>query len=359
MIGALFGLARPFIHAMDAEAAHAMTVKLLGALPLPAPEPDPPELRVLAFGLDFPNPVGLAAGFDKHAEVPDQALRLGFGFVEVGGVTPLPQPGNARPRVFRLAADEAVINRYGLNSEGLDAMRARLARRARSGIVGVNIGANKDSADRTADYVALVAGLAPVVDYISVNVSSPNTPGLRNLQGRAVLDDLLARVVDARDAAAGGRKPLLVKIAPDLAEADIDDIVAVARARAIDGLIVSNTTVARPESLKDRAQAQEAGGLSGKPLFEASTRVLAQVFLRVERQFPLVGVGGVDSAETALAKLEAGADLIQFYTAMVFKGPGLAAQIKRGLAQACRREGLTSITAVTGRRARDWAKHAD
>jgi dihydroorotate dehydrogenase len=356
VIGPLFSLARPLIHRIDAEDAHALTVKMLKNLPLPLRGPDTPELKVKAFGLDFPNPVGLAAGFDKHAEVPDKALRLGFGFVEVGGVTPLAQPGNPRPRVFRLAADAAVINRYGLNSEGLDVVRARLASRRRGGgIVGVNVGANKDSADRAADYVTLVSGLAPVVDYISVNVSSPNTPGLRNLQGRAVLDDLLARVIEARDAAPGKRTPLLVKIAPDVTEADIDDIVAVARARRIDGLIVANTTVARPETLRDRAQAKEAGGLSGKPLFAASTRVLAQVFLRVERQFPLIGVGGVDTAETALAKFEAGADLIQFYTAMVFKGPGLAAEITRGLADACRREGAASITVFTGRKAREWA----
>jgi dihydroorotate dehydrogenase len=354
MIGSLFSLARPLIHRMDAEDAHRMTVKLLKTLPLPPIAPDKPELAVSAFGLRFPNPVGLAAGFDKHAEVPDQALRLGFGFVEVGGVTPLAQPGNARPRVFRLAADEAVINRYGLNSEGLGPVRDRLAVR-KGGIVGVNIGANKDSADRTADYVALVTGLAPVVDYLSVNVSSPNTPGLRNLQGRAVLDDLLARVIDARDAVPGRRTPMLVKIAPDVTEADLDDIVAVARARSVDGLIVANTTVARPATLRDAALAKETGGLSGKPLFATSTRVLAQVFQRVERQFPLIGVGGVDSAETALAKLEAGADLIQFYTAMVFKGPHLAAEIKRGLLEACRRESLSSVTALTGRRAVDWA----
>jgi dihydroorotate dehydrogenase len=234
-------------------------------------------------------------------------------------------------------------------------VRRRLSGRAGHGIVGVNIGANKDSADRTADYAILVRSLAPVVDYISVNVSSPNTPGLRNLQSRAVLDDLLARVIDARDVVPGERKPLLVKIAPDVDEGDIDDIVAVCRARRIDGLIVSNTTVARPDTLREQALAKEPGGLSGRPLFAASTRVLAQVFLRVERQFPLVGVGGIDSVETALAKLEAGADLIQFYTAMVFKGPGLAAEIKRGLLDACRRERAASVAAFTGRKAREWA----
>jgi dihydroorotate dehydrogenase len=354
LAGPLFGLARPFIHRMDAEDAHAMTVRLLKALPLPAPPTDAAVLAQSAFGLHFPNPVGLAAGFDKHAEVPDQALRLGFGFVEVGGVTPRPQAGNARPRVFRLAADEAVINRYGLNSDGLDAVRERLAARRRTGIVGVNIGANKDTEDRAADYVALVEGLAPVVDYLSVNVSSPNTPGLRNLQGRAMLDDLLARVAEARDGVPGARVPLLVKIAPDVTEADLDDIVHVCRSRAMDGLIVSNTTVARPETLAD-PQKGETGGLSGKPLFHASTRVLAQTYLRVEGAFPLVGVGGVDGPEAALAKLEAGASLVQFYTAMVYKGPGLAREIVDGLADACRREGVGSVGAFTGRKAKEWA----
>jgi dihydroorotate dehydrogenase len=357
LAGPLFALARPLIHGMDAEDAHAMTVRLLKAMPLPPCRGEAPELAVSAFGLDFANPVGLAAGFDKHAEVPDPALRLGFGFVEVGGVTPLPQPGNARPRVFRLAEDGAVINRYGLNSDGLETVRARLAARRRAGVVGVNIGANKDSSDRAADYVTLVRGLAPVVDYISVNVSSPNTPGLRDLQGRAMLDDLLARVAGARDALPHGRTPLLVKIAPDVTEADLDDIVHVCRARAMDGLIVSNTTVARPGALRS-AHRDEAGGLSGRPLFAHSTRVLAQAWLRVEGAFPLVGVGGVDSAEAALAKLEAGASLVQFYSAMVFKGPGLAREIVEGLAAACRKEGASSVAAFTGRRAREWAETA-
>jgi dihydroorotate dehydrogenase len=358
VIGALFGLARPLIHGMDAETAHLATLKALKLLPLPMPAADDPCLRVSAFDLDFPNPVGLAAGFDKNAEVPDQALRLGFGSAEVGGVTPLPQPGNPKPRVFRLLEDGAVINRYGLNSEGAEAVRHRLAARTRTGIVGVNIGANKDSEDRTADYVTLVKELGPVCDYLSVNVSSPNTPGLRNLQGKAALDDLLARVVEARNALAGRPVPLLLKIAPDVTEADLDDIVSVALARRIDGMIVSNTTVARPETLTDKALARETGGLSGKPLFHASTRVLAQTFLRVDGAFPLIGVGGIDSAETALQKIEAGAALIQFYSGMVFKGPTLANDIKRGLTEACRRANGASISAFTGRKAQQWAKSA-
>lgn len=360
MINALFALARPLINTLDAETAHHATIQALKIAPLPPATPDEPCLRVSAFGMEFPNPVGLAAGFDKNAEVPDAALKLGFGFAEVGGVTPLPQAGNARPRVFRLVSDQAVINRYGLNSEGADAVRTRLAGRAspkaqQNGIVGVNIGANKDTQDRVADYVALVRSLGPVCDYISINVSSPNTPGLRNLQARATLDDLLARVVEARDALPSRRVPLLLKIAPDVSEQDLDDIVAVCRTRAIDGMIVSNTTVARPANLIDQATAQETGGLSGKPLFEASTRVLAQVYQRVEQQFPLIGVGGIDSAETALAKIEAGATLVQFYSAMVFKGPGLANTIKAGLVSACKREGLAHVGAFTGRRAKEWA----
>jgi dihydroorotate dehydrogenase len=352
MIATLFNLARPLIHALDAERAHHATVQALRLLPLTPKPADDPCLAVKAFGLDFPNPVGLAAGFDKHAEVPDQALRLGFGFVEVGGVTPLRQPGNPHPRVFRLVADEAIINRYGLNSDGGAVVRERLlARRGRGGIVGVNIGANKDSQDRTADYVALVRELGPVIDYLSVNVSSPNTPGLRNLQARATLDALLAEVIAARDSLAGKPVPLLLKIAPDVTEAELDDIVTVARDRRIDGMIVANTTITRPDTLMDQVQAKEAGGLSGKPLFNRSTEVLAQTFRRVERQFPLIGVGGIDSVATALAKIEAGATLIQFYSAMVFKGPGLAKEIVTGLAEACRREKIASITDITGRKA--------
>jgi dihydroorotate dehydrogenase len=356
MISTLFDLARPLIHALDAETAHQMTVKALKAMPAPPQQPNDPCLAVEAFGLRFANPVGLAAGFDKHAEVPDKAMALGFGFVEVGGVTPLPQPGNARPRVFRLPQDQAVINRYGLNSDGADVVRRRLAaRKRRGGIVGVNIGANKDSADRTADYVTLVQQLGPVVDYLSVNVSSPNTPGLRNLQARATLDDLLARVVEARDALYGHPVPLLLKIAPDVTEHDLDDIVAVARERRIEGMIVANTTIARPAWLKDQTLAQETGGLSGKPVFAPSTRVLAQTFQRVDGQFPLIGVGGIDSPEAALTKIEAGATLIQFYSAMVFKGPGLARSIAQGLAAICKREGLSSVSTLTGRRATELA----
>lgn len=351
MIGKLFGLARPLIHKLDAETAHRLTVAALAAAPPFRPASDDPALAVDAFGLRFPNPVGLAAGFDKHAEAIDGALGLGFGFVEIGGVTPLPQPGNVRPRVFRLPEDGAVINRYGLNSEGMEAVAARLAaRRRRGGLVGVNLGANKDSADRSADYAVLTRRLAALADFLTVNVSSPNTPGLRDLQAESALDDLIARVLAARDeASADGRPtPILLKIAPDLSLPELDGMVGVALKRGIDGMIVSNTTVARPEGLRGAAKA-ETGGLSGKPLFEPSTRLLAETFLRVEGRFPLVGVGGIDSARTAFAKIRAGAALVQFYSALVFKGPGLIGEIKQGLASEVRNAGLPRLSALVGR----------
>lgn len=351
MIGSLFGLARPFIHAMDAEKAHLLTVKALKFAPPLSCGPDDPCLASSVFGLDFPNPVGLAAGFDKHAEAYRGALGLGFGFVEVGGVTPLAQPGNARPRVFRLVDDQAVINRYGLNSEGMEAVAARLAgRKADGGLVGVNLGANKESADRAADYAILARRLAPLADFLTINVSSPNTPGLRDLQAESALDDLVARTLDARDEACAGlrKTPVLIKIAPDLTESELDGMIAVALARGIDGMIVSNTTVARPQTLRHAARA-ETGGLSGRPLFAPSTRLLAQASLRVERRMPLIGVGGVESVETAFAKLRAGASLIQLYTAMVYQGPGLVRQITTGLAARLKGEGLTSLAAVIGR----------
>ncbi len=358
MIGSLFNLARPLIHRMDAETAHRLTVAALAAAPALRPGADDPVLATQAFGLSFSNPVGLAAGFDKHAEAIDGALGLGFGFVEVGGVTPLPQPGNPKPRVFRLIEDEAVINRYGLNSDGMEVVAQRLAaRRARGGIVGVNLGANKDSADRAADYAVLTRRLAAVTDFLTINVSSPNTPGLRDLQAESALDELVARAIEARDEATqGGRRtPMLLKIAPDLTLPELDGMVAVARRRGIDGMIVSNTTIARPESLRSAAK-NETGGLSGKPLFSASTKLLAETFLRVERQFPLVGVGGIDSAATAFAKIRAGADLVQFYSAMVFQGPGLVKTVKAGLATEARKAGLPKLGALVGRDAATIAR---
>ncbi len=254
MIAFFDRLVRPLLYTLDPETAHGLAVKLLKIAPLPPAPPDDPRLAVRVFGLNFPNPVGIAPGFDKHAEVPDALLRLGFGFVEIGTVTPLPQPGNPRPRLFRLDADQAVINRLGFNSEGADAVLKRLAARAGAGgIVGINIGANKDAPDRSADYVRLIERFAPVASYVTVNISSPNTPGLRTMQQAKMLDDLLARVIDARErvARSAGPTPVLLKIAPDLSLPDLDDVVGVARSRRVDGMIVGNTTVGRPASLRE------------------------------------------------------------------------------------------------------------
>lgn len=356
MIEALFPLARPLLHGLDAETAHDLTLTGLSLMPPRRPAADDPSLAVEAFGRRFPNPVGLAAGFDKGARVADAMLGLGFGFVEVGGVVPLPQPGNPRPRVFRLTRDRAVINRFGLNSEGLDAVADRLkARAGREGIVGVNIGANKESQDRLADYVACTARLAPHVAFLTVNVSSPNTPGLRDLQGEAFLDDLLARVVAARDAS-GSRAAVLLKIAPDIALDGLDAMTGTALRRGIDGLVVSNTTVGRPASLAETALAAETGGLSGRPLFAPSTRLLAEAFLRVGDRIPLIGVGGIDSAEAAWTKIRAGARLLQLYSALVYEGPGLVGTIKRGLADRLRAEGARSLDGVVGRDAAEIAR---
>ena len=355
----LYSLARPLLFAMDAEQAHGVTIKLLkaaSAMPFSAGSARP-GLAVRAFGLEFPNPLGMAAGFDKHGEVPDALLKLGFGFTEIGTVTPLPQEGNARPRLFRLPEDEGVINRFGFNSEGHRAVYNRLAaRKGRGGIVGVNVGANKDSADRVYDYVAGVEAFAGIASYFTINISSPNTPGLRDLQQAAVLDDLLARVVAARDRAIAqhGRKPVLLKIAPDLTEGDLDDIVRVCRARGVDGMIVGNTTITRAESLRS-ANAKEAGGLSGKPLFDLSTRVLAQVWLRVERQFPIIGAGGIHDAASAIAKIEAGATLLQLYSAMIYAGPGLIGTVLDGLSAHLARKAAGSSAELAGCGAADWA----
>lgn len=341
----------PLLRSMDAEAAHGLTIRALQSFPL-LPCEDPADLAVDAFGLRFPNPLGMAAGFDKNAEVPDALLALGFGFTEVGTLTPRPQAGNAKPRMFRLPDDEAVINRLGFNNEGHEAAFARLAARAgRGGIVGVNVGANKDSEDRAADYVAGIARFADVASYFTVNVSSPNTPGLRDLQHEAALDDLLARVIDTRDRVCEGaqRRAVLLKIAPDLSRAELDGIVAVARRRAVDGLIVSNTTVSRPGSLRHKVMSAEQGGLSGRPLFALSTRMLAETWQRLEGAMPLVGVGGIHSAESAVAKIEAGATLVQLYSALVYAGPSLVGDIKDGLVAAARAAG--GLDRLVGRNA--------
>ncbi|MBS0248171.1 MAG: quinone-dependent dihydroorotate dehydrogenase [Proteobacteria bacterium] len=344
-------LSRPFLRALDPEDAHALVLKALRFVPLGQPEADPPELRVRAFGLNFPNPIGLAAGFDKNAVAPDALLKLGFGFVEVGTLTPRPQIGNPRPRIFRLEADGGVINRLGFNNGGAPAALARLAARAHSGgIVGVNIGANKDSTDRSEDYVRLIETFATVASYFTVNVSSPNTPGLRSLQQADALDDLLARVIDARESVRmrAGPTPILVKIAPDLTLPELDDVVGVARKHRVDGMIVSNTTISRPSALRDQDKARESGGLSGRPMFRLSTRMLAETYVRAENAFPLIGVGGVDSGATAIAKIKAGASLVQLYTGLVYQGIGLVAQMKADIAAAIKRGNRDSLAAMVG-----------
>ena len=350
MIRAFDALSLPLMHWLDPEDAHRLALSGLKLLPPAKPRADDARLAVRAFGLNFPNPVGMAAGFDKNAEVPDALLRLGFGFVEIGSVTPLPQAGNPRPRLFRLVDDRAVINRMGFNNDGADAVLKRLAARAHhGGIVGVNVGANKDAADRTADYVKLIETFAPVASYFTVNVSSPNTPGLRNLQQAAALDDLLARVIDARERVQknAGDSPVLLKIAPDLTLTELDDVVHIARSRRVDGMIVANTTISRSARLSDRRKGEQ-GGLSGRPLFRLSTRMVAETYVRAEGAFPLIGVGGIDSGGAALTKIRAGATLLQLYSPLIYKGLSLVADIKADLISTLRRTSRDSLSEIVG-----------
>ena len=356
MLSALSTLARPFLLSLEPEAAHELTLRALelGAYPRAVGRPDP-ALAVSLWGLSFPNPIGIAAGFDKDARVPDAILGLGCGFAEIGTTTPRPQPGNPAPRVFRLAEDRAVINRLGFNNAGHAAALARLAARPRGGIVGVNIGANKESPDRIADYVAGIEAFYEVASYFTVNISSPNTPGLRDLQTPEALDELLARVMAARDAksAAGVRRAVVVKLAPDLAEDQIESIAETLLRHRVDGIAVSNTTLAR-RGLTDRASG-EAGGLSGRPLFHRATVLLARVHQATGGRMPLIGIGGIDSPETALAKIEAGASLLQLYTGLIYEGPALIGRMTARLSRACADRGAVSITALTGTRAAEWA----
>ncbi len=351
MIRAFDAFSLPLLRWFDPEDAHRMAIHGLRLLPPVRLKPDDPKLAVRAFGLNFPNPIGMAAGFDKSGEVPDALLRLGFGFVEVGSVTPKPQAGNPRPRIFRLERDEAVVNRMGFNNDGAEAVLRRLAARAHlGGIVGVNVGANKDSADRVADYVKLIETFAPVASYFTVNVSSPNTPGLRNLQQSAALDDLLAKVIDARERVRknAGDSPVLLKIAPDLSLTELDDVVHIARSRRVDGMIVANTTLARPSTLRETNRAKEQGGLSGRPLFRLSTRMVAEPYVRTEGAFPLIGVGGIDNGGAALTKIRAGASLIQLYSSLVYKGLGLVEDIKNDLSSTLLRTGRDSLSEIVG-----------
>ncbi len=343
-----FRIAGPLVRLFDPEQAHGLTIKALKSGLVPAqPRIDDPALKVRLWGIDFPNPVGLAAGFDKNAEVPDAMLSQGFGFVEIGSVTPRPQPGNPKPRMFRLSEDRAVINRMGFNNEGLQAVAARLAARPRKGIVGANLGKNKDTEDAASDYEKGVQALGPLSDYLVINVSSPNTPGLRALQGRGPLEDLVGRTRAALSALPKA-PPLLLKIAPDLTDEDKRDIAEVALGGALDGLIVSNTTIARPDSLQS-AHKGETGGLSGAVLFQPATAVLRDMYRLTGGKLPLVGVGGIASAEDAYAKIRAGASLVQLYSALVYQGTGLVTRINRGLVDLLKRDGLASISDAVGR----------
>ena len=346
-------LTRQTLLNMDPETAHASTITALRLGLAPQQDrADPPELKTSLCGLELANPIGMAAGFDKNAEVPRPLALMGFGMVEIGTVTPRPQQGNPRPRLFRVAAAEGVINRMGFNNEGHDAVFERLRNLRVPAALGVNIGANKNSDDFVADYVLGVRRFADLADYLTVNISSPNTPGLRNLQADEALRRLLGDVLAAR-AKARTRVPVLLKIAPDLDEAALDNIAAVIEATDLDGLIVSNTTISR-DSVAGLENAAETGGLSGKPLFELSTRRLAQMRQRVGT-LPIVGVGGIHSPQSAVAKFEAGADAIQLYSALVFGGLDLLDRIKRGLVAAVRAAGKTSIAELSGTRTDDWA----
>jgi len=338
----LYRLARPALFALDAERAHGLAIAAL-KLRGPGSPPEPGPLSSNVAGLTFPNPLGMAAGFDKDGEVPDALLGLGFGFAEVGSITPLPQAGNPKPRLFRLAEDGAVINRMGFNNRGAGAAAALLSARERGGIVGINIGANKDSADRVADYATMARIMAPLASYLAVNISSPNTPGLRALQDESALTGLLDAVLEARGEEG---PPVFLKVAPDLEPADIDAIARIAIDKRLGALIVSNTTISRPPLRSHHAG--EAGGLSGAPL-----RDLAQQRLRDFRKatggtLPLVGVGGISSAEDAWARIRAGASLVQLYSAMVYEGPGIAQRIVRGLDELMRRDGFASVAEAVG-----------
>lgn len=351
-------LGQKLLFTFDPETAHGLSIAALRCgLPVTGRPPRDARLKVTVCGLAFPNPLGMAAGYDKNAEVPDALLGLGFGFAEVGTITPLPQAGNPKPRIFRLTQDDAVINRLGFNNEGHEAAEKRLAaRKGRGGIVGVNIGANKDSADRIGDYERGIARFASYASYLTVNISSPNTPGLRTMQAREQLGELLSRVIAAR-AAASVKPPIFLKIAPDLVEAELEDIAAEITEQAIDGVIVSNTTIARL-GLRSGAVSGETGGLSGKPLFERSTIVLARMRKLLGPDRAIIGVGGVDSAETALEKIRAGADLVQLYTGMIYAGPALPGRILEGMVRFADNEGLSSISTLRDIRLDHWASKA-
>lgn len=347
----LYQLSWPLVRRLTPECAHNLALRVLGArLVSGAPYADP-VLETELWGLRFKNPVGLAAGFDKDADVPMQALALGFGFVEIGSVTPRPQPGNPKPRLFRLNQDQGVINRMGFNSKGADYAAAKLSHLPASrtlGVIGVNLGKNKETEDAAADYVSGIEKLAGYADYIVVNVSSPNTPGLRALQSRSELESLIDRVRDAMARVIPEKStPLLVKVAPDLTDADIADIAAIANSGKVDGLIATNTTITRPDTLMSTHRL-ETGGLSGKPLNTLSTRIISDFYRETGGSVPLIGVGGIASGADAYAKIRAGASLVQVYSGLVFEGPSLPGRICRSLAGLLKRDGFKHISEAVG-----------
>jgi len=356
MIGGLLGAAQSGLLFLEPERAHEITLRALERGLYAAAAPDDTRLSQQLFGLDFPNPLGMAAGFDKDARVPGALLRLGFGFTEIGTVTPLPQPGNPRPRVFRLIRERGVVNRLGFNSGGHQAALARLADRP-AGIVGVNIGANKESADPIEDYVLGLRRFAGVADYFTVNISSPNTPGLRDLQAPERLDALLARVMAERDGLPI-RRPVLVKLAPDIHDDDLPGVVDTLMRHRVDGAILTNTTISR-DTVQGSAYRGEAGGLSGRPLFGRATRVLARVYRLTDGRLPLIGVGGIDSGEAALAKIRAGASLIQLYTGLIYEGPRLIGEIKRTLLRHLETSGAANLADIRGDHAAMWVDMPD
>lgn len=357
MLSGLFKFAQPVLFGLDPERAHELTLRSLECNLLPRSEAAfDPSLRTTVWDLSFPNPLGIAAGLDKDARVPNAVLRLGFGLTEVGTTTPKPQQGNPAPRVYRLVADRGVINRLGFNNEGHAAALARLEADPPIGIIGVNIGANKDSKDRVADYVAGIETFYDVASYFTVNISSPNTPGLRDLQAPDALSVLLARVLAARDtemAKGKPKRPIIVKVAPDMLAEELAPLAATFVAHQVDGIAISNTTIAR-ENLVSKDQNQE-GGLSGRPLFHRSTVMLARMYVETGGRIPLIGIGGIDSAEAALQKIEAGATLLQLYTGLIYEGPGLVGQILSGLTRAANEHGHGSLQALVGTKASDWA----
>jgi dihydroorotate dehydrogenase len=349
-----FTALRPLLHCMDAEAAHGLTIKALKAgFAGSAKISFPSNLAVSCFGLNFANPLGLAAGFDKNAEVPDAMLALGFGFVEVGTVTPRPQEGNLRPRLFRLSEDQAVINRLGFNNQGHAAVVQRLRQRKfKSGIVGVNVGANKDSTDRISDYVAGINAFSDVASYFTINISSPNTPGLRSLQSAEELPALLKRLNEARQTQLR-QVPMLLKIAPDLEADAMQAIAECCLNSAVDGVIISNTTVSRPALQSHHAL--ETGGLSGAPLFDLSTQQLARFFVLTKGKIPLVGVGGISNADHAWRKICGGASLLQLYSALVFQGPEMVQEIFSGLSRKLAENNFEKLGDAVGSAAKEIA----